>query len=262
MQRDHSIYNLTYLARPRTSQRAGAVRHSGSRREPLIAPDPLSGWNTVGQDQGFLPGRRRVGRSAPRFGTSLPVDRGTRVFWGLIFVLLGAGVFFAFNAETRRRSVQAKKAATVQTGEIVSFVRAVDGDSIVVLNPTGERVSVRLLGVKAFAHEGKNATAVHGRAAFQMLEQKLTDKAIRVRLETTDKHGRAIAELFVENQNLGRTMVREGLVLVYTVYPFNSMTDYLEEQATARAEKKGLWGNSETVKQAELLGREWQRQSE
>lgn len=190
------------------------------------------------------------------------MDKGTRVFWGLIALLLGAATFFAFNAETRRRSVQAKKAATVQTGEIVSFVRAVDGDSIVVLNSNEERVSVRLLGVKAFAHEGKSALAVHGRSAFQMLEQTLSEKTIRVRLETTDKHGRAIAELFADGKNVGRTMVAEGKVLVYTVYPFNSMTDYLEEQETARAAKKGLWGNAEAVKQADLLAREWQRQSE
>lgn len=57
-------------------------------------------------------------------------------------------------------------------------------------------------------------------------------------------------------------MVRRGLVLVYTVYPFGSMSMYLQEQAKAKADRVGLWSEPDVAKRAELLSREWSRQSE
>lgn len=192
------------------------------------------------------------------------MERGTRFFWFLITALLGASLFFGLSAETRRRGVQASKAAEVGNGEMVQFVRAVDGDSIVVTNEAGEKVSVRLLGIKAFSPEGKDAAATAGRVAAQALETKLKEKPVRISLHSTpkDKHGRAIAELYVGADNIGLQLVEEGVVLTYTVYPFPLLTRYLEEQEGARAAQKGLWANGDLVKKADLLAREWARSRE
>ena len=185
-----------------------------------------------------------------------------RVFWGLIVALLAASLFFGLNAESRRRAVQ-RSQASVETGEIVQLGRVVDGDSVVVKNAAGENVSIRLLGVKAFSADGKDDTAAFGNLAVQKLQDLLEDKPIRVLLHSTpkDRHGRMIAELFVDDNNVGVEMIRAGVALAYTVYPFASLTIYLEEQEAARASKKGLWRNESVASRADLLAREWGRRA-
>jgi endonuclease YncB( thermonuclease family) len=67
----------------------------------------------------------------------------------------------------------------------------------------------------------------------------------------------------VEDQDVGLRLVKEGLVLVYTVYPFPAMSLYLEQQELARAQRKGLWANNDVSARALALARAWQqRQSE
>jgi endonuclease YncB( thermonuclease family) len=191
------------------------------------------------------------------------VDRGTRFFWALVVALLGASLYFGVNAEAQRRSVQ-KSEATVATGDVVSFVRAVDGDTLLVANQAGESVAVRLLGIKAFAAgTDKDPTSRFGQAAVDELTSLVEDKPLRVLLNDppTDKHGRTLAELFVADQDVGLQLVRRGLVLVYTVYPFPSMALYLQEQEAARAKRLGIWGDAEVAKRADLQLEQWRREA-
>jgi micrococcal nuclease len=189
------------------------------------------------------------------------VDRGTRLFWALVVALLGASVYFGVNAEARRRSVQ-RSDATVSTGDIVRLSRVIDGDTVLVTSQDGANVAVRLLGIKAFAVTGDRDPTVHfGRAAVAELSAMLEDKPLRVLLNDPprDKHGRTLASLYVDDRDVALTLVSRGMVLVYSVYPFPSMSLYLQAQATARAERKGLWGEPVVAARADLLTQQWRR---
>ncbi len=189
------------------------------------------------------------------------MDRGTRVFWGLVVALLGASAYFGANAEQRRREVQ-RGEASVSTGAIVHLSRVVDGDTVLVQNPDGGSVAVRILGVKSFDPAGDKApTARAGQAAVAALGRMLGEKPIRVLLnaEPKDKHGRTIATLYVDDKDVGLTLVKQGLVLVYPVYPFPALSMYLEEQEAARAARRGFWSDPEAAHRADLLLAEWRR---
>jgi len=188
------------------------------------------------------------------------VDRGTRVFWLLLTCLLGASLFFGVSAESRRRAVQ-RSQATLATGDIVQLSKVVDGDTVLVDNADKQSVAVRILGIKSFEdHPARDVSSRFGAAAEQAMKKLMQDKPVRVLLNNPpqDKHGRTLAELFVGGRNVGLELVRRGLVMVYTVYPFPSMSLYLQAQETARAERRGLWGDEAVAKRADLLGRQWQ----
>jgi endonuclease YncB( thermonuclease family) len=192
------------------------------------------------------------------------VDRGTRIFWALITVLLGSALYFGSNAEARRRAVQ-KTTGAVATGDVVQLERVIDGDSVVVRNSAGESVAVRILGIKTFEPKPERDPAARfGKAAMEEIERVAREQPIRVMLHSTpeDKHGRAIATLFVGDKDVGLALVKKGLALVYTTYPFPSMPLYLTEQETAQAKQQGLWADPEMARRAELLAREWQRESQ
>lgn len=194
------------------------------------------------------------------------MDKGTRTFWGLIAALLLASAFFGANAEKRRRAVQrGDKDVAVQTGDIVSFVRVVDGDTLLMQTGDGSPFALRLLGVKAFEGKlDKDPVARWGREAEDALRQKLDGQPVRVLTHSTpkDRHGRVIAQLFVGDHDIGLDLVKEGRVLVYTPYPFPAMSLYLQEQAAARADRRGLWADSTAVERADALSRKWGKEAQ
>jgi endonuclease YncB( thermonuclease family) len=92
----------------------------------------------------------------------------------------------------------------------------------------------------------------------------MTDRPVRVLLHSTpkDRYGRTIETLYVDDQDIGLRLIKEGLAMVYTVYPFPGMSLYLQEQELARAGRRGLWANSEATSRALALIREWQGRSQ
>lgn len=196
-------------------------------------------------------------------GSVPPVDGGTRSFWLLVIALLAASLFFAFGAESRRRQVQTSDTSLV-TGDVVTLIEVIDGDTVLVAKGD-DRIAVRILGIKALESTApKDPMAQFGQRSILELRRLLADKSIRVLLNNPpqDAHGRTLAELFVDDQNVALELVRQGLVLVYTVYPFASMSMYLQEQAHSRAERAGLWASPEAAKRATLLSQEWSKHGE
>lgn len=191
------------------------------------------------------------------------MDRGTWLFWSIIAVLVGSSVFFALGVERQRREGRSAE-VSLESGEVVSLEQVVDGDTLLVRTAAGAQVSVRLLGVKAFDTKiEKDVTKTYGQAAIDALRRWLEGKPARVLLHATpkDKYGRSIATLFVDERDVGLELLKEGLALAYTVYPFAAMPMYLKEQEVARADRRGLWSNPEAVQRADALSAEWRRQA-
>lgn len=189
------------------------------------------------------------------------MNGANRLFWAMIAVLLGSSVYYGTHAEARRREVQ-RSEATLQDGAEVTLVSVVDGDTLVVRDEEGASVPVRLLGVKSFdPTRDKQAESRFGRNAMDAIGELMRDRAVLVRLHDPpkDKYGRTLARLLVDGHDVGLRLVEQGLVLVYTAFPFPQLDEYLEHQARARAQKLGLWANPEIARQADLFDREWRR---
>jgi micrococcal nuclease len=184
--------------------------------------------------------------------------------WGTIVALLAAALFYA--AGVHREVLKGRKAeGKIENGSIVKLVRVVDGDSLIVEQEGEKPANVRILGIKSFdAKVEKDVITPYGQAAIDTLEKLMMNRPVRVMLDSTtkDRYGRYIATLYVDNQDLGLKLIKEGLALAYTVYPFPAMSLYLQEQELARAGRKGLWANKDVEARALALINEWQRRTE
>lgn len=192
------------------------------------------------------------------------MDRSTALFWSLIAILLSASLFFGLNAEQRRKSVQAGS-GKIDSGDLVRLVKVIDGDSIQVVREGQEPVTVRLIGIKSFdAKVEKDVVTLFGQATVEALQRMMIDHPVRVMLNATpkDKNGRYLATLFADDQDIALYLVRQGLVLVYTVYPFPAMQSYLQEQEQARAARRGLWASSAVTERALAMINEWRGQTQ
>ncbi len=188
------------------------------------------------------------------------MQREARIFWTLILALFAASLFFGVGAEARRREAQRGDTVLLDTGDLVTLEHVIDGDTLKVVKSDGESVVVRLLGIKALDPQRE----VYGRDAVLALRGYLADHRARVRVQLTkdghtkvDRHDRVIAELFVGDKNLGLELVRRGLALVYTAYPFDAINNYLQLQGRARDLGNGLWSDHETARRADAMIEGW-----
>ncbi|MFH0997202.1 MAG: thermonuclease family protein [Pseudomonadota bacterium] len=187
-------------------------------------------------------------------------DMQTTLFWGCIALLLSASIFYGFNANRMRRSMFGSE-GKVSSGDVVTLERVIDGDSVTVAQEGQKPAAIRILGIKAFeASIEKDVVAPYGQASVDTLKRLMANRPVRILLHSTpkDRYGRYIAMLYVDDQDIGLRLVKEGLALVYTVYPFPAMSFYLQEQESARAGRRGLWANDEVTSRALALIREWQ----
>lgn len=192
------------------------------------------------------------------------MDRRTFTFWAIISLLVGASAFFGISAEQQRRSVQAA-GGKIESGDLVRLVRVIDGDSILAGREGQTPVTIRLVGIKSFdAKVEKDVVTPFAQAAIENIQRNLADRPVRVMLHATpkDRHGRYLATLFVDDEDVALRLVRQGLALVYTVYPFPAMQNYLQEQEQARAGRRGLWSNATATERALALIREWRNQNQ
>ncbi len=192
------------------------------------------------------------------------MDRRTLAFWGIIAVLVAASVFYGTSAEKQRRSVQSA-GGKIESGDLVKLVKVIDGDSLLAVREGQAPVSIRLVGIKSFdAKVEKDIVTPFAQAAMETIQRSMADRPARVLLNATpkDKHGRYLATLYVDDEDLGMRLVRQGLALVYTVYPFPAMQSYLQEQEQARAGRRGLWSNAAVAERALALIREWRNQNQ
>ena len=115
-----------------------------------------------------------------------------------------------------------------------------DGDTIEVLWE-GKAQMVRLEHVDA-----PEKRQDFGSVAKQFVSDFCFGKTVRVVGNgKRDRNGRMIAEVFYNNQNLGKELVRNGLAWHYKKYSKSSV--YAELEIRARARKNGLWKNDEAV---------------
>ncbi len=137
----------------------------------------------------------------------------------------------------------------------VSVQRVVDGDTIVVDFPTGERERVRLIGVNTpeTVHP-KKPVEYYGKEASDFTKRELTGKRVWLQMDVQvrDRYQRALGYVWLEPPEEGESAVRwgmfnarlllEGYGQVMTIQPNVRYADMLVKfQREAREQSKGLW---------------------
>ena len=120
--------------------------------------------------------------------------------------------------------------------DITGPARIIDGDTIVI---AGERI--RLHGIDA-PENGQSCVAdgvtwACGQRATAALAGFIDGAPVSCRPHGEDRYGRTIATCTVRGEDIEAWLVRNGWALAYRRFS----TDYLDEEAEARAAQAGLW---------------------
>lgn len=130
----------------------------------------------------------------------------------------------------------------------VPVVRVVDGDTVIIEEESGRRVSIRLVGVDTpETKDPRKPVQPYGPEASAFTKASLVGKKVRLVRDAEagdyDRYGRRLAYVYVGSECFNETLVREGYGRVYLKYPSEHATRirYLLLQEEARAARKGLW---------------------
>ncbi len=171
-----------------------------------------------------------------------------------VFIALGAILWFGFSyllqyAENPSVVVDATNPDLTIDGQRVSQVfrfanaQVLDGDSVRVTGDSVEPFDVRLAAIDA-----PEWSQAFGQEAKQYLEQLLGRQEIIAWQTDTDRYGRVIAFLFIQQpdgqlQEINVQMIRAGYAWHFNKYSSNPLLGSIEYEA--RANRVGLWNTNQ-----------------
>jgi micrococcal nuclease len=140
-------------------------------------------------------------------------------------------------------SDEAPSQLIAQATRPVTVISTGDGDTLRI-NRNGQGVTVRLACIDA-----PESDQPGGQAAAQRLSQLLPHgTVVQVRSLDTDRYGRDIAEVYVNNQIVNLTLVEEGYAVVYDRYLNTCGTNqewYLAAEQRAIAARQNFWAQAD-----------------
>ena len=128
--------------------------------------------------------------------------------------------------------------ASVITGRVIAVT---DGDTITVLDDSKTQHKIRLWGIDA-----PESRQDYGQRAKQALSDMVYNKAVTVDVQDTDRYKREVGKVYQGDTYVNLEMVKLGLAWWYQQYARNA-TDLRDAEATARAEKIGLWSRPDVI---------------
>ncbi|EPS5315848.1 thermonuclease family protein, partial [Escherichia coli] len=121
-----------------------------------------------------------------------------------------------------------------------NVVRVLDGDTIEVLQ---DRTPVRIRLINIDAPEKKQP---FGRWSTNQLKSLIAGQPVTVTYTQTDRYGRVLGRVVTTNGiEANRYMVQNGAAWVYDQYNTDPSLPALQREA--RAQKRGLWADSQPV---------------
>ena len=119
--------------------------------------------------------------------------------------------------------------------------RVVDGDTVAFKVHNGAIEKIRLADIDTPERDqpwGTEATAA--------LRQWSMSKPARIEVVDTDRYGRLVATLWVDDENINRRLVKEGHAWVYRKYLRD--TSLIKLETRAKSTKTGLWSSNDVIK--------------
>jgi len=115
-----------------------------------------------------------------------------------------------------------------------------DGDTVTCLDEQGRPQKIRLQGIDAPEHGQP-----YGDAARRGLAGKLAGGTVRVEGTDRDQHGRLLGTLWIDDRDLNRELVAEGLAWAFG--GFATDDELVAAEAAARRQRRGLWADQQPV---------------
>jgi len=118
-----------------------------------------------------------------------------------------------------------------------------DGDTETAINQNGHVEKIRLADIDAPEYRQP-----YGQAAQQALAQKLNKTPFHMTPNGRDQYDRLLATLWVNDRNINRELVAEGLAWVFDRY--SPPTDLVAAEKDAKNARIGLWKAPDPVRPA------------
>jgi endonuclease YncB( thermonuclease family) len=130
-----------------------------------------------------------------------------------------------------------------------TVVGVLDGDTIKVQAPDGQKISVRLYGIDCpeTAKRGKPGQA-YGNVAKKRVNELIRKESVELDTYGTDRYGRTIAVVRSEGVNINETLVLEGLAWTYKQYCKESFCrQWSAFEAQAQDNGTGLFADQNAI---------------
>lgn len=124
-----------------------------------------------------------------------------------------------------------------------------DGDTIKAQCGTAAAITVRIIGIDTpETVDPRKPVQCYGPEASTRAHQLLDGKSVRLYVDPTqdrlDRYGRTLAYVSIRGRDYGERMLRDGYAREYLYRkPYLKRPIYVSAQATAKADRKGLWGS-------------------
>ena len=128
--------------------------------------------------------------------------------------------------------------------ETFQVQRIVDGDTIDL--STGQRV--RLKGINT----PESSMPYHSEAK-SFLQNLAQNKSVQLESYGTDKYGRTLAYIFLDDKNINKQILQQGLGTLYYYEPDIHYEELKQAEEFARLNQKGLWQKSPDANCIELI---------
>lgn len=120
-------------------------------------------------------------------------------------------------------------------------VKIKDGDTIELLSPQMQTITVRLAGIDC-----PEKAQAYGTVARQYTAMLCFGKNVRLKIEDTDRYGRTVGTVILDDgRNLNHELVRNGYAWEYKTYSNDPELALLEQ--AARNSRLGLWQDENPI---------------
>ncbi len=131
---------------------------------------------------------------------------------------------------------------TSYANEIGGLVVAVaDGDTLTLLDANHQTFKIRLAAIDA-----PEKSQAFGNRAKQTLSRLCFGKEAIATIETIERYGRYVAEVYCEGVNANEALLSEGMAWVYTQYA-KKFPHYKALEDAARQQRLGLWADANPI---------------
>jgi endonuclease YncB( thermonuclease family) len=133
----------------------------------------------------------------------------------------------------QKRNISSNKPSLsngIHQGRVVSIA---DGDTLTLLI---DNTQYRIRLAEIDTPERKQP---YGTKAKQALSTLVFGKEVKVDVQTTDRYGRSVARIYVDELDVCAELVKQGMAWVYRKYAKDESLYDIEQQA--RDERRGLW---------------------
>lgn len=140
-----------------------------------------------------------------------------------VITMLLIGMILPFQADAKQYET---------TGRVT---RVVDGDTFMLTDTVGNN-TIRIWGI-----DSPEKRQRFGVASGDYLAYLILNKPVVVTVKSKDKYGRLVGQVFYNGNDVGLTMVRDGMAWHYA--SLNKNKNLATAQAEAKVKKIGIWAD-------------------